>query len=168
MAVRVRRIEPGEGPLLRDVRLAALADAPDAFSSRFEDEAHRRAEEWEADATARSAGSDSANFVAESERGVVGLVGAYRSSDEPGTVELVSMWVAPRARGTGAGAALVGHVVDWARVNGARRVALWVMRENVPAIALYRRTGFATNDVLETLATHPCHDEVRMARELGS
>lgn len=168
MTPRIRRIEPGDGALLRDVRLAALADAPGAFFSTFGDEAHRPAEAWEADAVARSAGPEDTTFVAESERGVLGLVGAYRSTEEPGTVELVSMWVAPEARGKGIGEGLVEQVVEWARAGGARRVALWVVQGNDPAFALYERAGFVTVDPSESLGSHPCQRELRMVRALGS
>jgi GNAT superfamily N-acetyltransferase len=165
MAVRVRRIEPGEGKLLREVRLAALADTPGAFASRFEDEVVRADEAWEA-AAARSRGFDTANFFAESDERIVGLVGAYRSAEEPATIELVSMWVSPDARGRGIGAQLVERVSEWAREGDARRVALWVMRGNEGAASLYQRTGFAAADLPAALASHPCHDETRMVLDL--
>lgn len=166
MAARVRRIEPHEGPLLRDVRLRALTEAPRAFASSFDEEARRPSAAWDADAETRSAGNESASFVVESDRGVVGLVGAHRSGEEPATVELVSMWVAPDARGQGLGGRLVEEVVEWAREGGARRVVLWVTRGNRPAIALYERAGFVATDPAVG-AAHACHGQLRMARELG-
>lgn len=166
MGTRVRRILPGEGQLLRDVRLAALADAPHAFASRFEGESQLPAGAWETFATERSAGRETTNFFIESDDSVLGLVGAYRNGGQPETVDLVSMWVTPRARGQGAGAQLVRSVVEWAEEGGARRVALWVMRTNDPARSLYERTGFVAVDVTSDLATHPCHAEIRMVREL--
>lgn len=108
--------------LLRAVRLSAMADAPSAFASSFDVESHRPAHAWDADAAAGSAGSESADYVVESD-----------------TMELVSMWVAPDARAQGLGARLVEQVVEWAREGAARRIALWVMRRNRPAIALYER-----------------------------
>jgi ribosomal protein S18 acetylase RimI-like enzyme len=153
--------------LLRDVRLRALADAPHAFASSYADEAARPQEAWDADATTRSDGHESTIYILVSEHGVVGLVGAYRSTQEPGTVELVSMWVSPDARGHGLGARLIDEVMEWARESGARRVALWVMRENDEAIALYRRAGFVETGISEAAATHPCRGELRMAHELG-
>ncbi len=164
-AVEVRRIGAGEGTLLKEVRLAALRDAPHAFASDVEEESAWPPDAWADRAGQRSEGYDAANFVAESEEGAVGLVGAYRSQEEPGTVELVSMWVAPAARGQGIGAQLVERVVDWAREGAARRVALWVMRGNEPALALYERTGFVRT-AHGMPADHPCSEETRMVREL--
>jgi ribosomal protein S18 acetylase RimI-like enzyme len=166
MAVQVRRIRSGEGRLLRNERLAALADSPLAFESTFDEESNRPDEAWETAKAARSEGVASANFVAEGEAGVVGLIGAYRSDEEPETVELISMWVAPHARGQGLGAHLVERVVEGAAGAKATRVALWVTRGNDPAIALYRRTGFSFTAASKAHASHPCREELRMAREL--
>lgn len=167
MGFEVRRIRPGEGVALRDVRLGALKDTPVAFESTFEDESARAAATWEDDAAARADGFASANFVAESEAGLVGLVGAYRNAEDPGTVELVSMWVAPPERGQRLGERLVDAVFAWARDAGASCVALWVTRGNVPAIALYTKMGFVPTEITKAHVSHPCHEELRMTRELA-
>jgi ribosomal protein S18 acetylase RimI-like enzyme len=52
------------------------------------------------------------------------------------------MWVAPEARGTGAGAALVDTVVAWAAAHGALRVRTEVTVGNDGAARLYVRAGF--------------------------
>lgn len=165
MAVRVRRIRPHEGSLLRAARLAALADAPLAFASTFDEESRRPDGAWELDAAARSQGRTSATFLAE-DGGTLGLVGAYRDDEDQETVELVSMWVAPEARGRGVGALLVERVLEWARAGGATCVGLWVTRGNDPAIALYRAAGFVPTGAEAPHPWHPCHAELRMARRL--
>ncbi len=167
MGAQIRRIAPGEGSLLRDVRLAALADTPGAFATSFAEESKWPADAWEAWAAERSDGHEAANFVVESAQGVLGLVGAHCNCEEPATVELVSMWVAPHARGRGLGAQLVERVVEWAEGGGAVRVALWVMRGNDPAISLYRRVGFVATDLPDGAAAHPCNTELRMVRDLA-
>ena len=51
--------------------------------------------------------------------------------------------VQPDVRGQGIGASLVRAGVDWASAVGAHRMLLEVQPGNEPAVALYRRLGFA-------------------------
>jgi ribosomal protein S18 acetylase RimI-like enzyme len=51
--------------------------------------------------------------------------------------------VAPEYRGQGYAKQLLEHVVDTARDRGLESIALEVLRDNAPAIALYRAGGFA-------------------------
>jgi GNAT superfamily N-acetyltransferase len=50
--------------------------------------------------------------------------------------------VAPEARGSGVGEALLQHVIDQARHEGLLRLTLLTDRENERAHALYRKRGF--------------------------
>jgi RimJ/RimL family protein N-acetyltransferase len=69
------------------------------------------------------------------------LVGALGVTVADGVAEL-GMMVADGHRGTGVGTSLLAACVDWARAQGAHKVALTVWPHNGPAIALYRRIGF--------------------------
>lgn len=69
------------------------------------------------------------------------MVGGFRRHD-PSEVQLISMWVDPRARGKGAAQALIRAVATWGREVGARRVVLFVQEVNRPGQALYLRAGF--------------------------
>lgn len=59
---------------------------------------------------------------------------------------LEDLYVAPDARGTGAGRALIGHVSDWAKDAGCAKVYWLTQNTNATARALYDRvasdTGF--------------------------
>jgi ribosomal protein S18 acetylase RimI-like enzyme len=55
---------------------------------------------------------------------------------------LVSMWVSPQARGSGAAEQLVQAVCAAARADGATRIRLWVTDANPRAQAFYQRLGF--------------------------
>ena len=70
-------------------------------------------------------------------------VGALKRHDG-GLAELKSMHVAAAARGRGAGRALLQHLVDLARSQGARRVSLETGTQPAfdPAHRLYRAAGF--------------------------
>lgn len=59
---------------------------------------------------------------------------------------LEDLFVAPPARGSGLGRALVGAVVGLARERGCRRVELDVNEANETALTLYRSAGFDARD----------------------
>lgn len=53
-----------------------------------------------------------------------------------------AVYAHPDARGTGASGKLIQAAIDYARVKGARRIALWVNGVNAHAKGLYQRMGF--------------------------
>lgn len=162
---KIREIVPGDWAVFRDVRLAALADSPSAFGVALADAASRSDAEWEAMVRERSASRTSATWLAEAEGGDVdGLVAAFRSDSAHTDVELVSMWVAPHARGRGLARRLVDTVITWAGEAGASSVSLWVTRGNDPAQQLYESSGFAVTGDHQPLPSDPCKDEIRMTR----
>jgi GNAT superfamily N-acetyltransferase len=118
--------------------LEALREAPYAFGSTLA--------EWQGDGDTEERWrarlcSVPRNFVAYLDGAPAGIASGT-ALDEDGTVELISMWVAPFSRGQGVGDALVDAVVDWARDRGADRVALAVVETNAQASRLYARRGF--------------------------
>jgi ribosomal protein S18 acetylase RimI-like enzyme len=98
--------------------------------------------------TARFASDDTVLLVAEAPEagGVVGIAQAYRSwsSVSLGPVWVLNdLFVAPEARGTGAGRALVREICERAKEAGAIRVSLATAWDNVAAQGLYESEGFA-------------------------
>jgi ribosomal protein S18 acetylase RimI-like enzyme len=136
----IRALTADDWPLWREARLAALAEAPYAFGSRLAD--------WQGDGDRE-----------ERWRQRLSLVGAYNliamldgvpagmaagiPGDEPGEAELISMWVAPKARGQLVGITLINEIESWARDAGYARLLLLVKADNPAAIHLYERNGFA-------------------------
>jgi RimJ/RimL family protein N-acetyltransferase len=133
----IRRAEAADWELLRDVRLRALTEDPDAFLATHAQESRFADEQWQA----RAAQSNGASFVVEGPNGADGLVTGIVAVD-PETVVLVGMWVAPGLRGSGVAGELVSRVVDWARERGAARVCLSVEKHNQRAARLYEHCGF--------------------------
>jgi ribosomal protein S18 acetylase RimI-like enzyme len=122
---------------LKAIRLRALQDAPEAYGSTYESTVTRTDDEW------RTWFESITPFIAEGAHGEpLGLAATYRDEDDPAVEHLISMWVAPEARGTGAGDALVQQVVSFAATQGAAVVRLHVVKGNAPAIGLYERNGF--------------------------
>lgn len=162
--IEIRRIAVADAAALRQVRLAALADAPSAFGSTYARDAAFPSEEWTARAAASSEGRLRSTFLAVRGDEPVGIVGGYRESVDAEVVELVSMWTAPDVRRCGLGRRLVATVVDWARETGAASVGLWVTRGNEPAEGLYAAMGFVRTGAYQPLPSDPCKDEIRMER----
>ena len=96
---------------------------------------------WKAWAEQGSEAVEKVLFVAEDAEGWAGVVGGFRRHD-PREVQLISMWVDPRARGHGVGQALIREVAAWARDLGSRRVVLFVQEVNTGGQALYLKAGF--------------------------
>lgn len=135
--LEIRRVEPHDWEIVREVRLAALRDAPEWFWATYEEEVHRPPGWWQEFIAA------GAWFVAWRADEPVGIAAAISHDDlGPGTSQLISMWTAPGARGEGIGAALVKRVMAWARHAGLRALHLDVTEANDVARRLYERCGF--------------------------
>ena len=137
----IRRLHPGDGMLYKEVRLAALKESPDAFSSRYEDAVNRSDRSWCEQADSSAVGSDRATFVA-IEVVPVGLAAIYRDENEVNVGELLQMWVAPEKRGGLAAGALLDALFQWADASGFSRIKAGVMGENSRALRFYERYGF--------------------------
>jgi ribosomal protein S18 acetylase RimI-like enzyme len=148
--VEIRRVTRDEWEALRDMRLRALADAPDAFATTHA-EAMTRPDDWWRDWAQRSAESDTqAMVLAWNDDEPVGLAGVFVLDD--GAWCVISMWVDPSARGRGIGRALLDAVVAWARgQDPGRAIKLGVTDGNNAARALYESYGFRDNGVSEPL-----------------
>ena len=72
-----------------------------------------------------------------------------------GSAELMSMWVAPFARGRGVGDALVTSVVEWAAEQRPGEMVLTVRESNPAAIVLYARHGFVDRGLVEAAPGGP-------------
>jgi RimJ/RimL family protein N-acetyltransferase/SAM-dependent methyltransferase len=152
MPIAVRRAVPEEWEALKEVRLAALRESPDAFGSTYEREA--RADEATRRGWITGEGWDGAvaTFVAEEAGRLLGMTTAHRPDAEPGTVWIFAMWVRPEYRGRGIGRTLVEAAVDHAQSLGAEVVMLRVTEGNAAATGLYASCGFiGTPDAPEPL-----------------
>jgi ribosomal protein S18 acetylase RimI-like enzyme len=132
----VRRAGPGDEPILRELRLQALTDAPEAFASTYDREPARTAADWQRWL------SPGATLILEEHETPRGLVAGAHDAEDPGIVYLMAMWVHPTLRGSGAADALVTEHLAWARAAQARLVRLGVMATNGRARRLYERHGF--------------------------
>lgn len=121
---------------MRELRLRAMTDAPDAFGSTYDRELARTAEDWQRWLTT------GATFIAIADGNPCGLVAGLHDADEGTVVHLMSMWVDPAHRGHAIADALVAAVRLWARAGRARLVRLLVIDANHAARRCYQRNGF--------------------------
>jgi GNAT superfamily N-acetyltransferase len=156
-------LTPDDWPIWRELRLAALAEAPQAFGSRLAD--------WQGDGDREERWRDrlsipgSYNLVALADGKPAGMASGV-PGDEPGVAELISMWVSPAARGRGVGGRLVAAVEQWARQAGAGVLKLAVTESNANARGLYLRSGFTDTGDPPELMPDRMHWEVTMAKKL--
>jgi len=138
----VQRIQEVEWRVLREVRLRALADSPDAFGSTLERESAFSDADWQEWARDATSGQAESCYLGWSEGEPVGIVGAY-VEDGCDHVHLIAMWVTPEARRSGVGHALLDAVMTWAAEIGALAVRLDVADDNAEARQLYETSGFS-------------------------
>ena len=145
MTVTVRWLQPDEWHVLRDLRLRALADAPDAFGGPGIDaEAAQPDEAWRkrfdtADWLVISA----ANPARPGSTLDVGLLClAPQHGDETGAGWIFSWWVDAQARGGAVTSAMVRAVDERCRERGWTSMGLGTFPENDRARRAFARLGF--------------------------
>jgi ribosomal protein S18 acetylase RimI-like enzyme len=161
--IELRVLAPGDWAMWRELRLAALAEAPYAFGSRLAD--------WQGEGDHeqrwrnRLSIPGSHHVVAVLDGQPVGMASGV-PTPEDGVVELISMWVSPAARGRGVGDQLVRAVERWARHVRAGVLRLAVAQDNEMATTLYRRNGFSHTGHFGGLMPDGVRREYVMAKAL--
>ncbi|MFE9326624.1 GNAT family N-acetyltransferase [Nocardia sp. NPDC052278] len=154
--MRVRQLGGDEWLVAREIRLDALAGSPPGtFASTFEVAARWNEPQW------RQWMGTRLLFVAERDGRVVGSAGIVTKSDDRPPI-VVSVWVNPSARGTGASDLLLAATIDWTRAHGHGELRLWVVEGNQHAESLYLRTGFAFTGCQQRCA----EDDPRLENEM--
>jgi ribosomal protein S18 acetylase RimI-like enzyme len=157
----IRPVRRDEAASLREIRLRALGDAPQAYFASLESEEGLPLSYWEDWATSE----DKVVFVAEEDGSWLGMAGAFVHPDKRGTVSLWWLWLAPSARhrSLADGWWTRGRA---ARERGAVRLELAVAENNGAAIALHRSLGFVPTGERRSMASDPTRVGIFMARPL--
>jgi ribosomal protein S18 acetylase RimI-like enzyme len=166
-SIRVRQIQSWEGAALRDIRLRAIADRPDAFAVSLAQTLAETDEGWTSWATRSALGDAHILYVAEDSGTWIGMVGGMPAmpNGEAGA-ELISLWVDPAYRGHGLGRHLVEQIISWGRDHRVRQLELWVTTHNTAAIELYRKSGFRDEGKSQPSPSDASLSELRMVHEL--
>jgi GNAT superfamily N-acetyltransferase len=133
--ITLKTLSSDDWALWREMRLQALGESPASFGSTLAEwqGAGDTQPRWRARLV-----NVPFNVIAFLDGQPIGMASGTKPDAEK-RVELISMWVAPIARGKCVGDALVDAVIAWAK--GAPMVVR-AYDYNLQALALYRRRGF--------------------------
>jgi ribosomal protein S18 acetylase RimI-like enzyme len=142
--VEVRRLSEADAPAYRALRLRALREHPDAFTSSFEEDSLKPVESTRQRLSARPGAPRDFVLGAFADGGLAGIVGV--SVDMRKKVrhlgEVFGMYVAPEHAGRGVGGLLIEACIGRAREAGLEQLRLTVTDSNARAKSLYERAGF--------------------------
>lgn len=131
--ITVRALAEDQWSEYRSIRLAALRESPEAFSSSFPAESDHDEPQW------RACMLRAHRLIAERDGSPIGVVSVGASHDQERSADLFGLWVAPDVRNTGIAWRLVESAVQTAQQVGWTHIDYWVGTQNGRAI------GFATN-----------------------
>jgi GNAT superfamily N-acetyltransferase len=156
--LQIRKLDRSAAFLLREIRIAALHDAPDEFAETAAEALARSDDDWRDLAPFA--------FVAEVDGRCVGMTFAFTDPSDASTARIGGMWVATGLRRKGIGFALLEAALSWARIEKKSRIALWA-RLASPGQDLYRRANFVLTGVQKPFPGRPSHELVEMQFNLG-
>ena len=159
--IRLQELSPDDWKLWRELRLAALTEAPYAFNSNIADWEAAPEQRWRQ----RLSTPATCHVAAILDDTPVGVAAGF-PTDEENVAKLMSIWVAPSARGRGVADELITAVGDWARTTGASILELHVLVGNGSAHDLYLRNGFVDFHEADDTRPNDSKPEVVMRKQL--
>ncbi len=169
--LEINPLLPHQWPVLKSVRLRALADAPEAFSTTLAQAAAYTDQEWQERAGRFAADPPATARIACWDDKPCGMICCYLSgpdsADDPPRAGMTSFWVAPEQRRSGVGRALVAAIMEWTRAQGRDALYADVTQINAGAIAFYRRLGFLPTGRIETDAHDPAGNTIELVLTLA-
>jgi ribosomal protein S18 acetylase RimI-like enzyme len=145
----IRTFHTGDGILMKQIRLRALADAPYAFggTQTLAEESALPDSHWHQ--LAAEVGGDvpewrdrCISFVVFDGDEPCGTGSSFLCSRVPRRAYFSAAWIDPRYRRRGLGRRLVDDVIEWATAHGADHIRLWVDDTNPGAAKFYEALGF--------------------------
>jgi ribosomal protein S18 acetylase RimI-like enzyme len=143
MEIVIRRLEPQEAAIYREMRLVCLKNVPQFFGSTYEEEVLNPKFFFET--TIETASPDHVMFGAFDGATLIGITGFNRMARQRASHrgELVQVYVDSNYRGKNIGEKLLRHALDYAfQLEGIEQVQLSVIASNRTAITIYEKLGF--------------------------
>lgn len=168
--ITIRPAVPEDAARVRELRLEALADSPEAFAADYAATAAESVDAW-AERIARNIAEDKGVIcVAAIEDRLIGMMG-LGCGHWPKTRHGGMIWgvyVTPAWRGRHVAESLVDECVAWAQTHELAVVKLGVITTNTPAIRCYARCGFTIYGIEPKVIYYNgvFYDELLMARPI--
>jgi len=138
--MHIRRLGPSDASAYRSLRLRALREFPQAFTSSYEED-----EQLPLDASQQRLSAEHRKFWGafdgEELCGMVGLECESRAKNRH-KAKVVGLYVAQKQMGRGVGVSLMRALLEDARRAGLELLVLTVTQGQGSALGLYERSGF--------------------------
>ena len=139
MSFQITTAKADEAERLRNLRLAALKDAPYAYGAQYEVDKEKPISFWQ-----QSIADANWFFVATNGEDI-GLIGVEAAGEDRGSdCWIFGWWIAPNYRGRGVTALMLGKIDEFCLEKNWQKLGLGVWPENERAIAAYRKLGFTS------------------------
>lgn len=158
----IRLLTQDEWLTLRDIRLSALHESPEAFLSTYTQERAYGDSRWQAEF---ARGEWWAGYTGDEAVSLLGTT--HEPSTPPAECYLEYMWVASGHRRSGIALQMLNVVLGHLRASGLRTVNLWVLDGNEGARSLYKRVGFVSCNHRQPLPGQPGRHEELMQLDLS-
>ena len=159
-----------DAPAYRDLRLEALHNHPEAFSSDYETALAKPMSYWTERLRFHNTSDGVMLYFAVHDELLIGMCGITHTDapKQKHSAYIVSMYVRPDWRGLRIAEELIDTCLDWGRHQGIKIVKLGVSATNTPAIRCYARCGFQVFGTEPQAIYHDgvFYDELLMARAM--
>jgi RimJ/RimL family protein N-acetyltransferase len=138
--MQIRRLTPDDAPAYRALRIRALWEFPEAFTSSYEEDERQPMETWEV----RLGGEHIMFWGAYEGEQLCGMVGLEREKRPKNRHKgiVIGMYVSQEYFGTGMGRALIDALLAEAMALGLEVLVLTVTEGNEVATNFYAAAGF--------------------------
>lgn len=140
--IEIVTLQPQQWQRYKDLRLRALKEERQAFSSTYEDSIKYPDSFWQERLKQAYAGNSQWLLFAKQGDNLVGMAGGY-VTDEKDTAEVVGIYIVKEARGQGISNKLTVDLINRIKQNKSiNKLLIGVNPEQVAALSLYQGLGF--------------------------
>ena len=151
----IKALTPADWQTMKDFRLKALKESPEAFARTYEEELAFDDNVWIKRTDGASEGKERICFLCFDGEKPVGIGGSSVSKQRKQASSVNSVWVDPAYRGTEAAKMIMDCLKDWASSIGLTQMEGLVTSTNERALGFYKKYGFEVTNETETLERDP-------------